>query len=118
MSLKTDYYDGATGLTLKMEDAFDAGTAFVTTNLTTLSNALKSYAAQGLTKFTVSITTSDNPAYLRGNSGNNLYLKSYLAGVEGGLAGQNIYNYECEVELNTDDNIDTKIDFNFAFATA
>jgi len=118
MSLKTDYYDGATGLTTKMEDAFDAGSTFVTTNLLTLSNALKASAAQGLTKFVVSITTSDNPAYLRGNSGNNLYLKSYLAGVQFGLGGQNVYNYECVLTLNTSDTVDTKIDFNFNFQTA
>lgn len=117
MSLKTDFLDGSTGLTQKMQAAFDAGDAFVTTNLVALSTALKNSAAQGLTTFTVSLTTSDNPAYLRGNSGDNLYLKSYLAGVQQGLGSQSIYNYECVLVLNTGDTINTAIDFKFQFQT-
>lgn len=115
MSLKTDFLDGATGLQEKMNDAFAAGEAFVTTNLSTLSAALISNAAQGLTKFTVSITTSDNPAYLRGNSGDNLYLKSYFAGIQSGLASQEVYNYECSLKLNVSDQVTTKVDFLFNF---
>lgn len=117
MSLKTDFLDGATGLTQKMQDAFDAGEAFVTTNLTTLSNSLKSNAAQGLTTFTVTITTSDNPTYLRGNNKNNLYLKSYFAGIQQGLAAESIYNYECTLALNTSDTVNTSVDFKFTFQT-
>lgn len=115
MSLKTDYYDGSTGLILQMDSAFTAGAAFVTTNLATLSAALKAQAAAGVTTFTVTITTSDNPAYLRGNSGNNLYNKSYQAGIINGLAQQGIYGYEVAVALNTKDNVTTSIDFNFTF---
>lgn len=115
MSLKTDYFDGATGLNQKMDAAYAAGQTFVTTNLTTLSNALKNSAAQGISVFTVTIVTSDNPAYLRGNNGNNLYLKSYLAGIQSGLASQSVYNYECITALNVTDTVNTQIDFNFTF---
>ena len=88
MSLKTDYFDGATGLQTNLNDAFDAGSAFVTTNLSQLSTALINSAAQGQTKFTVSITTSFNPAYLRANKGDNLLLKAYFAGIQNGLNDQ------------------------------
>ena len=115
MSLKTDYYDGSTGLILQMDAAFAAGAAFVATNLTQLSNSLKASAAAGITVFTVTITTSDNPAYLRGNNGNNLYNLSYQAGIVDALAGQGVYSYEVSVALNTKDNINTAIDFNFDF---
>ena len=41
MSLKTDYFDGATGLQAKCNDAFDAGVTWVTTdNLSAISTAL------------------------------------------------------------------------------
>lgn len=118
MSLKTDYFDGSTGLIIQMDNAFTAGSTFVTTNLVTISNALKTNAAQGLTKFTVNLATSDNPTYLRGNNANNLYLKSYLAGIVDGLASQNVYNYECTPTLNLSDQFTVSIDLNFNFATA
>lgn len=117
MSLKTDYFDGATGLQSKLNDAFDAGAAFVVTNTSALSAALIASAAQGQTKFTVSITTSFNPSYLRANKGDNLLRKAYFAGIESGLAAQDIYEYECSLALNTSDTVDTKVDFNFNFAT-
>jgi hypothetical protein len=115
MSLKTDFFDGASGLQTQMDNAFTAGSAFVTASLTTLSAALIANAAQGLTKFTVSIASNDNPVALRGNKGHNLYLKSYLAGVQAGLAAQQVYNYECHLELNVSDTVTTSIDFNFNF---
>lgn len=119
MSLKTDYFDGATGLNQKCNDAFDAGVTFVTVdNLTTISDALVAAAASGTTKFTVTIVTSYSPSILRGNKGNNLILKAYLAGIQKGLADQDIYNYECTSALNVGDSVDTKIDLNFNFQTA
>lgn len=118
MSLKTDFFDGATGLQSKCNDAFDAGVTFVTvTNLATISAALIAAAAAGNTKFTTTIVTSYNPATLRGNKGNNLILKAYLAGVQQGLADQDVYSYECTPTLNTSDTVDTKIDLNFNFQT-
>jgi hypothetical protein len=119
MSLKTDYFDGATGLQAKLNDAFDVGSAYVTTNLSTLSAALIDAAAQGKTKFTVSITGTGslNAGYLRANKGDNLLLKAFFAGISAGLAGQDIYNYECIPSLNISDTVDTKVDFNFNFQT-
>lgn len=118
MSLKTDYFDGATGLQAKCNDAFDAGVTFVTTtNLATISAALIDAAAAGKTKFTVTIITSYNPSILRGNKGENLILKAYLAGIQQGLANQDIYAYECSPALNVADTVDTKIDLNFNFQT-
>lgn len=118
MSLKTDFFDGASGLQSKCNDAFDAGVDFVaTTYLTSISNELKAQAALGNTKFTVTLVTSFNPSALRGNKGDNLILKAYLAGIQQGLADQDIYAYECTPKLNVSDAVDTKIDLNFNFAT-
>lgn len=118
MSLKTDYFDGATGLQAKCNDAFSAGTDFVETdNLAAISAALIDNAALGNTKFTVTLLTSFQPTTLRGNKGNNLILKAYLAGIEFGLADQEIYNYECSASLNISDSINTSIDLNFTFQT-
>jgi len=118
MSLKTDFFDGATGLHQKEQDAFAAGITFVTvTNLTTISSALVSAAAAGSTKFTVTLSTTYQPAILRGNKGNNLILKSYLAGITKGLSDQSIFDFECTPTLNVADTVDTKIDLNFDFQT-
>ena len=120
MSLKTDFYDGSTGLNQKMDAAFAAGGAYVTTNLSTLSAALISFAAQGLTNFTVTIqgTGSVNAGYLRALNGNNLLLKAFFAGITDGLAAQSIYSYECSLVLNVSDSVNTNVDFNFNFQTA
>jgi len=118
MSLKTDFYNGITGLHEQCNAAFDAGVLFVSTiNLTAISTALITNAAAGNTKFTVTLSTTYQPATLRGNKGNNLILKAYLAGIEKGLADQEIYAYECTPTLNMSDTIDTKIDLNFNFQT-
>lgn len=119
MSLKTDYFDGATGLQEKMNDAFDAGVTYVSTNLSTISAALVSNAAQGKTKFTVNVagTGSLNASYLRANNGDNLLLKAFLAGIQNGLAAQEVYSYECAPKLNIADSINTSVDLNFTFAT-
>ena len=118
MSLKTDYFDGATGLQAKCNDAFDAGVTFVATDqLAAISAALIAQAALGNTKFVVTLITAYSPNSLRGNKGNNLILKAYLAGIQKGLADQDIYNYECTPTLNVADSVDTKIDLNFNFQT-
>lgn len=118
MSLKTDFFDGVTGLLQQCDAAFTAGQTFVTvTNLTAISNDLKAQAALGLTSFTLTYITSYSPAALRGNKGNNLILKAYLAGITAGLAAQNIYNYEVTPALNITDTVSTKIDLNFNFQT-
>jgi len=118
MSLKTDYFDGATGLHLKEQEAFDAGVTFiVTTNVAAISTALKASAAAGITKFTTTLTTSYQNTYLRGNNGNNLQLKSYLNGISKGLSDQGIFEFECTPSLNISDTLTTKIDLNFDFQT-
>jgi hypothetical protein len=119
MSLKTDYFDGATGLQTKMSDAFDVGTAYVTTNLAALSTALVNNAAQGLTTFTVNTagTSTLNAAYLRANNGDNLLLKAFLAGIKNGLATQDIFEYECNPTLNVASATSTSVNFNFTFQT-
>jgi hypothetical protein len=118
MSLKADFFDGLTGLHQKEQDAFDAGVAFVTVaNLAAISTALIAAAAAGNTKFVVTLLTSYQPTILRGNKGNNLILKSYLAGIRKGLSDQDIFDFECDPTLNITDTIDTKIDLNFNFQT-
>jgi hypothetical protein len=118
MSLKTDYFDGTTGLQAKCNDAFDAGVTFIgVTNLSTISAALISAAAAGQTQFTVTLITTYQPSFLRGNKGDNLILKSYLAGIKKGLADQDIYDFECTPSLNVSDSVDTKIDLKFNFQT-
>jgi hypothetical protein len=118
MSLRTDFFDGATGLHTKCNDAFDAGVTFVTVdNATAISNALKDNAASGKTAFIVSLITSYNTAILKGNSGKNLILKAYLAGIEKGLADGDIYNYEVSISLNVTDTLSTKVDLAFNFQT-
>jgi hypothetical protein len=118
MSLKTDFYDGSTGLLTQCDNAFIAGSAFITvTNLTSLSSDLKAQAALGVTTFTLTYPTNYNPAALRGNKGNNLILKAFLAGVQDGLAAQNIYDYEVIPALNVTDTVTTSINLNFTFQT-
>jgi len=80
---------------------------------TTLTNGLASAAASGTTKFTITLITVDNPAYLRMNGA---YLDAYLAGIYQALADEGIFStYEVTLELNTSDSINTGIDFNFTF---
>jgi hypothetical protein len=119
MSLKTDFFDGASGLQTKLNDAYDAGETYVTANLSTLSTALVNAAAQGKTKFTTTITGTGtlSASSLRADNGNNLLLKAFFAGVQAGLAAQEVYNYECTLKLNTADTVNTNVDFNFNFQT-
>ncbi len=121
MSLRDQYFAGATGLTQKLQDAHDAGVALVGTQTgegqwDTITAGLQSNAASGLKTFTVTVPTTYLPAALRGNKGNNLILKAYLSGVTEQLSSQLIYDFECTPTLNTDDTVDTSIDLNFTFA--
>ena len=118
MSLKTDFFDGLTGLHSKLNDAYDAGAAFIGTNNSALSSAMTTNAANGSTKFTVTLPTTFNPSALRANKGNNLLWKAYSAGILGGLADQQVYSYEVSIALNIADAVDTKVDLNFNFQTA
>lgn len=118
MSLKTDYFDGLTGLHQKELDAFNAGVSFINVaNLAAISAELVAAAAAGKTTFVVVLGTSYMPNTLRGNKGNNLISKSYLAGIRKALSDQSIFEFECTPELNMADPLNVKIDLNFNFQT-
>jgi hypothetical protein len=112
MSLKTDFFDGSTGFIEQMNDVFDQGVVFVTTNLTALTADLQANAAKGNKSFKLTYSTAFEPANLRLKG---LHMKSYLAGIQSGLAVQDIYSYECVASLNTDDTMITSIDLSFTF---
>lgn len=112
MSLKTDFYDGSTGFNEQMNDVFDQGVAFVAASMTTLQSELQSAASKGLKTFKVTIATSFEPQNLRLKG---FHLKSYLAGITAALAEEDVYSYERTPTLNTEDTMETKIDFNFTF---
>ena len=47
----------------------------------------------------------------------NLIRKSFFAGITQGLANNQIYDFECNLKLNTFDQLNTAVDFNFTFQT-
>lgn len=112
MTLKTDY-SGNFGTA--MSSVHDAGNAFVVSNSATISAELVTNANAGSRKFTVSVITSFETANLRLKG---LHMETYLDGILSGLSDEDIYGYECTPVLNTDDQIDTYIDFVFNFTYA
>lgn len=115
MTLRDDYYSGSTGLQTQLDNAFTAGAALINGATGSISASLISAAAAGTTTFTVTMTTTYLPDYLRLKG---LLLKAYLDGVSDALAGQKIYSYDCTPTLNTADNMSTRIDLNFTFSVA
>jgi hypothetical protein len=112
MSLKTDY-----GLAAALNTAFDAGIALIvstpTAQYTTMSTELAAAAALGKEEFTIQIecpTAQRSAILLQGK-----YWDAYKAGLESGLATEDIYSYEYTITLNTDDASTTYLDFNFSF---
>lgn len=114
MSLKTDYFDGATGLLTKIDDSFDLGVAWVTTNLTSISTSLKAYAAKGTETFTLSIATTDNLTNMMSNNADNKVAQGYLAGIQKGLADQDLYFFEVVPTLSGDTST-AYVKLNFTF---
>lgn len=112
MSLKTDYLDGANGLTEKMMEVFDAGQLFVTTNNAALISGLQGAAASGLSTFTITILTGFQPEFLRLEG---THMNTYFSGIRSGLLTEFIYTYEVAIALNTSDQTDTSVDLNFTF---
>ena len=112
MSLKTDYLDGANGLTQKMAVVFAAGQQWVVDNRTAIQAELESSAAKGLSTFTVTSLTAFEPDYLRLEG---THMNTYFSGIEHGLLSEDIYNYEVAIALNTSDLINTSVDLNFTF---
>lgn len=79
----------------------------------TLLQGLQAAAAAGKSVFSVSVTTTDNPTYLR-LKGN--YLNAYFAGIYYALDKEGIFNtYEVSLALDTSDTSITKVTFNFSF---
>jgi len=120
MSLRDEYFEGATGLSQKMEAAHDAGVVLVTdvvgSQYDAIVTGLQDAASKGLKEFTVTVPVTYNPAALRGNKGDNLILKSFISGIVEGLSTGLIYDFECTPTLNTTDTVDTSIDLNFSFS--
>lgn len=112
MSLKTDFYDGATGFNQKMNDVFDAGVDLITTSMSAISIELKANAAKGNKSFTVQIPTTFETANLRLLG---THLDTYLAGIIYGLSSEDIYSYECTPAIDTTDNSNTFINLTFSF---
>lgn len=132
---------GTSGVTIIINDAGAAPSG----NYAALQAGLVSAAAQGLTHFTITLPATYLPQYLRGsqskncwpsnqmnnnmsqvsssnsNYGNdpsdNLIRKSFFAGIHQGLADNQIYDFECALVLNTSDQLNLGVDFNFMFQT-
>lgn len=114
-------------------------------NYAALQAGLVSAAAQGLTMFTITLPATYMPQFLRGSLGkncwpmnqmnsnmsqvsqsnsnygndpsDNLIRKSFFAGIHQGLANNQIYDFECGLVLNTSDQLNLGVDFNFMFQT-
>ena len=112
MSLKTDFLNGTTGFYQQMDDVFAQGQTWVTSNSAAISTALITNAAKGLKTFTITLGVAFEPANLRLLG---THWESFRAGVVSELAAQQIYDYECSIELNTADTLSTSIDLNFTF---
>lgn len=112
MSLKTDYLNGSTGFYEQMDDVYDQGETWVSSNTSNISAALIQNAAKGLRTFTVTLAVTFEPANLRLLG---YHWLSFQAGVVSALAAQQIYDYECSVVLNTSDALATSIDLKFTF---
>ena len=112
MSLKTDYLDGATGFNAKMADAAAAGRQWVVDNGANITQSLQANAAKGLKEFTVSLVVTFEPNNLRLQG---IHWQSFRSGIIEQLSSEDIFTYECEVKLNTSDNIETRIDLEFNF---
>jgi hypothetical protein len=78
-----------------------------------LVSELQARASSGESRFSISIVTSDNPAYLRLNG---TYLQAYLAGVYYALSSEGIFStYEVKLSLDLTDSANVKIKFEFVF---
>ena len=111
MTLKTDYLDGATGLTQKMQAVFDAGVLFVSTTFNAaISTALIAAAASGKSSFTSTHVTSFETANLRLNG---THRDTYFAGILKGFADEGIFEYEVPPSLDATDSSTTSVILTF-----
>lgn len=97
-----------------MNDVFDNGVLFVSDNLSAISTALKTNAASGKTTFTVTIASAFEPTNLKLKG---RHAASYFAGIQKGLADEDIYDYECSPTLNESDQVTLQIDLNFTWSS-
>lgn len=112
MTLKTDYFDGATGFHSQMNDVFDAGVAWISTNLATISTDLQTAAAAGKTSFSLSYPAS--PASDANLALEGTYMNAFLAGILSGFADQDIYSYEVSASVD-DSSTPYNITLSFTF---
>lgn len=113
MSLKTDYLDGASGLTQQMINVFNEGQNYVINNLSTLQAELQSAASKGQTSFTITLGVAFEPENLKLKG---RHYNSFKAGVYAQLAIEEIFDYEVVVQLNQSDQINLQLDFKFNFS--
>lgn len=112
MSLRDSYITGPTGIYGQMDAAFAAGQDWVDNNSAAIASGLLANAAMGLETFTVNLPVAYQPANLRLLG---IIWESFSAGVIDQLAAENIYAFQVEPVLNTDDALNTSIDLNFTF---
>lgn len=111
MTLKTDYLDGATGLTVKMAAVFTAGVLFISTTVNAAIQAnLLAAAAAGKSSFTSTHITSFETANLRLQG---THMNTYFAGIIKGLADEGIYSYEVVPSLDVSDASSTSVILTF-----
>ena len=111
MTLKTDYLDGATGLTEKMVAVFNAGVLFVsTTNNAAIKADLLTAASSGKSSFTSTHQTSFETVNLRLEG---THMNTYFAGIIKGFADEGIYSYEVAPSLDSSDTSDTYVILTF-----
>ena len=89
-----------------------------TGQFSTLQQALQNAAAAGQQDFRVITmgTGNMNAATLRACNGNNLALRSFLAGIYYALAGQEIYSYQVQLMLDISTTATTNVIIKFGFA--
>lgn len=110
MTLKTSFYEGASGFDTKMATVATAGASYIVTNNAVLTTALQTAAAAGNKNFTITLAVTFEPANLRLNG---LHQKAFFAGCLRQLSVEDIYPHEVALVLNIADTINTSIDFKF-----
>ena len=110
MSFKSDYLEGVTGLTQKMQAVFDAGDAWVVSNATAISTELKNQAAKGVSSFTLTLDVGFEPNNLKLKG---MHMQTFFAGIQKAMADEEIYDYEVAPALNESDNTQLRIDLVF-----
>jgi hypothetical protein len=88
-----------------------------TGNYAALQQGLQNAAAAGQQDFRIVTqgTGNMNAVALRSCNGNNLALRSFLAGMYYALAGQQIYGYQVQILLDVSTNASTNVIFKFQF---